>query len=300
MAGLSDLAAMIGRGVQGVATLGMSEMARSRNDAQGQGMLQYLNAKTPEERAMAAQGLLVNGASLKDLVDLTAATAPKPANAPNVQFNPTTGEMIVSQYDPNTGKLTMSTPSSGVANEGGAAPTGMSPRAQAEYDVTKAKNMAEAEKVKSEDSAQLQQFRAVSGEALKRLEAIPDENFGPIGGRLSKITGDQSKQVLNSKLQDMVGKVRILSKYPAAGFSDSDAARLEAIVGGQVDIGKDALRDIITDMQSRFDAFDGNSGALVKQSPKAAQINYGAMGAKQAPDGNWYVEQNGKFFKVVP
>ena len=309
MAGLSDLAGMIGRGVQGVATLGISELGRNQQQQQGNGMLQYLSAKTPEERAMAAQSLIASGASMKDVVNLTEAAAPRPMGAPNVQFNPITGERMVSQYDPNSGILTINgVPQGGqqgvqqagqpsLSNLGGAQQQSnpvdaMTPRARAEYDSAKAKNQADLEKVKSEDDAQLRQFRAVSNEALSRLSAIPEEKFGAIGGRWSKFTGDQSKQVLNSKLQDMVGKVRVLSKYPATGFSDSDAARLEAIVGGQVDIGKDALRDIITDMQVRFDSFDksqaGGGAPQAGGGDAGFEATYNAMPSGTvftAPDG---------------
>ncbi len=160
----------------------------------------------------------------------------------------------------------------------------------------KAKADIDLEKQQAEDSKTYQRFNTVVDEALKTMMPIDPAKFGPIGGKIASVTGDEDKQVLASKLNDLVGQIRILSKYPASGFSDSDALRLERIVGGSEGIQKNALGRILRDFKTRFDAFQ-KGGVPQSQSSNGLDMSK----AKQGNDGKMYIpdpNRPGKYLMV--
>lgn len=149
---------------------------------------------------------------------------PKPLNAPNVQFNPATGEVMISQYDPNTGQLTMNGAPQGYGQQQGmqgggiqqpmpqGQPSmppqvaGMSPRAQGKYQEDVAAGMAKQSGEDAKKGKQADSLLSMIGQAREILPLATGGGAEAYGAAAKGFFGkSDTKTQADSKLGTISG-----------------------------------------------------------------------------------------------
>jgi hypothetical protein len=255
---------------------------------------------------------------------------PKPLNAPNVQFNPATGELMITQYDPNTGQLTMNGAPQGYGqqpqqpnqnNMGGMSDpmAGMTPKARSEYQAERAKEMAAKESMRPKAQASLNSAIAQADRMVGSIQSLKEQAKDPsatgFAGQILRYIGGTKAADLaaNTTVADANNFINALAELKSnsptgasglGSLTEREGQKIQSLIANldttqsapQLQKQYDNLaKELLASkerVQRAFDDYYGASEAGGSATPPIA-------GARKAPDGNFYVEQNGKFFKVV-
>lgn len=255
---------------------------------------------------------------------------PKPLNAPNVQFNPATGELMITQYDPNTGQLMMNSPQSGGnmmqgmgMPQGQISPNdptaGMTPKARSEYQAKKAIELADKEAMRPKAEASLNAALSQADRMVNSIQALKEQAKNPsatgfAGQILRNIGGTKAADLAaNTTVADANNFINALAELKSN--SPTGASGLGSLTEREGNKIQSLVANLDTtqsgpQLQKQYDNLAKEMNASKQRIQRAFNDYYGAgqgggaesapiPGARKAPDGNFYVEQNGKFFKVV-
>lgn len=181
-----------------------------------------------------------------------------------------------------------------IAAQQAAAPRQAALDAEREAAITAAREQATAAGRQQVDqrskNASFAQYTAARDDLLGALEQTAT---GPIAGRLPAMTGNQ--QIAEGAQARMAPILKGLFRTAGEGtFTDKDQELLMAMVPSRTDLPEA--------MRAKIAGIDAIVQAKLQQSQQAAprQDAPPVEGARKAPDGNWYVQQNGQYFKVEP
>lgn len=218
------------------------------------------------------------------------------------------GKDLKIAIDPDTGErvYVQASGRGGVRRVEGVMPPGPEQDAErarmiAEAEQSTPKGQAELTRLEADAEAEQQKIakgRQIKGTALKRVnELLEDpeslaEVSGLIQGRLPART---------TKQQDLINKFTQLKSILTADnlgimsgvLSESDMKVISDIAGGglhRVGGEQTLVKELQSLQQSLSSEIGGETESAADQPP--------VEGAKKAPDGNWYVEKNGQWFRV--
>lgn len=179
-----------------------------------------------------------------------------------------------------------------IAAQQAAAPRQAELDAQREAAITSARsgatNQAERDAVQRTNNTAFAQYTAARDTLLTDLAAT---STGPIAGRLPAVT--EGQQIAEGAQARMAPILKGLFRTAGEGtFTDKDQALLMAMVPTRTDLPgavKAKMAGIDAIIEAKLQQGGGQS---------AQQDSPPVPGARKAPDGNWYVQQNGQTFKV--
>lgn len=177
----------------------------------------------------------------------------------------------------------------------------------------------EVGKAQGEAQVRLPQLESQADDMLNTIQSVLDDPYlpsmtGMVAGRMRNITGDAAR--VQSKLDQLQGQVFLQGYERLKGggvITDFEGRKGEQAIARIQDPSmsyKDyveavhELRDIVkaASQRARGAAGGGTQAAPPAGSgstpPTAASPFPEYPNARQAQDGNWYVEQNGQFFRI--
>jgi hypothetical protein len=187
------------------------------------------------------------------------------------------------------------------------APTGLSPKAAQETNAANIKKAYETDVKTASDIStslgKLQQLMPKYDALIQSIEQAPDMMFGKIAGQISPQVSPEAQNIA-SMAKELVLIDKEAKNMGSQGFTDKDRQFLEDIQGG-LTVKKPAALAIIKRLKAqterdlnlgkqKLDLFN-KTGSM--SGAEKIKLDF-PEGAKQAPDGNYYIQQNGKWFKV--
>ena len=245
---------------------------------------------------------------------------------PNYQYNPDTmgyvdlknpyGSQPTMQTAPTTSGVPAGSPAPVNITDGGMVNTdakvmpstsGMTPKTAQE---TNAANIKETYKADVKSAADIQTSLTKMQSLMPKYDAIissiesaPDMMFGKVAGQISPQVSPQAQDIA-SMAKELVLLDKEAKNMGSQGFTDTDRQFLEDIQGG-LTVKKPAALAILKRLKSqsendfnlgkqKLDLFNKTGSMAGAEKLKAGLPE----GAKQAPDGNYYIQKNGKYYRV--
>lgn len=150
-----------------------------------------------------------------------------------------------------------------------------------------ATNQAEREAVQRTNNTAFAQYKAARDTLLTDLAAT---STGPLVGRLPAVT--EAQQIAQGAQARMAPILKGLFRTAGEGtFTDKDQELLMAMVPTRTDLPNA--------VKAKIAGIDAIIEAKLQQGGQPEQADAPPVeGARKAPDGNWYVQRDGQYFKV--
>lgn len=286
-------------------------LAASGGDPQMDALAQAANAMIkagiPQEQvdaflmstAQASPNVQVNPPSMTPAANLAPAPMPAPANMVGGGPLPPLpgsgrGPMGFGQTDADRARAKASeaaqVEAAKIAAQQAAAPRQAQIDADREAAVVGARqgatNQAERESVQRTNNTAFAQYTAARDTLLSDLAGTAT---GPLAGRMPAMT--ERQQIAEGAQARMAPILKGLFRTAGEGtFTDKDQALLMAMVPTRTDL-PGAVKAKMAGIDAIIEAKLQQGGGQPASAPPVE-------GARQAPDGNWYVQKNGQYFKV--
>lgn len=111
---------------------------------------------------------------------------------------------------------------------------------------------------------------------------------GRLAAPIGNLVGDPNYDRLKSQINRLVPAIRVASKFPAAGFSDADAARLESAIGNpnmRLDALLQVFNDVVSQGQQRQTLFSQQNQGYAKEFNYQNTNSNSFGGGNQQPSG---------------